>query len=136
MNVIICLDNKNGMLFNNRRQSQDRKVIEDIQKETTVSDLWVTPYSKALFKDSCMVSQRPWEKAGKKEYCFLEEVDPATIWDKIDYLIVYRWDRVYPADRICKINFSKLKLVSECEFSGHSHEKIKKEVYAAKRQKE
>ena len=30
MNLIVCVDNQNGMSFNNRRQSRDRAVIEKI----------------------------------------------------------------------------------------------------------
>ena len=30
MTVFICLDDKNGMLFNHRRQSRDKAVIEDM----------------------------------------------------------------------------------------------------------
>ena len=30
MNLIICVDNKNGIMFNGRRQSRDRAVCEDI----------------------------------------------------------------------------------------------------------
>ena len=33
MKIIACLDDNNGLLFNNRRQSRDRVVIEDILKE-------------------------------------------------------------------------------------------------------
>ena len=30
MKIIVCLDDNNGMLFNNRRQSRDKTVVEDI----------------------------------------------------------------------------------------------------------
>ena len=31
MTLYVCLDDRNGMLFNNRRQSRDRVVLEDIR---------------------------------------------------------------------------------------------------------
>ena len=34
MYVIACVDDRNGLLFNNRRQSRDAKVIEKIQELT------------------------------------------------------------------------------------------------------
>ena len=30
MTIIVCLDDKNGLSFNNRRQSRDKILIEDI----------------------------------------------------------------------------------------------------------
>ena len=30
MNLIVCLDDKNGMAFNGRRQSRDRLLTEDL----------------------------------------------------------------------------------------------------------
>ena len=32
MKVIVCVDDNNGMMFNNRRQSRDRILIEDVVK--------------------------------------------------------------------------------------------------------
>ena len=34
MKVIVCIDDNGGMLFNKRRQSRDRKVLEDISLMT------------------------------------------------------------------------------------------------------
>ena len=36
MNLIICVDNKNGIMFNGRRQSRDRAVCEEFFKEIGV----------------------------------------------------------------------------------------------------
>ena len=32
MNLIVCLEDKNGMMFNKRRLSQDKAIREDIYK--------------------------------------------------------------------------------------------------------
>lgn len=49
MKVIICIDDNQGMSFNNRRQSTDGKVIEDIADIT--KELWISPFSESLFKN-------------------------------------------------------------------------------------
>ena len=49
MKIIACLDDNNGLLFNNRRQSRDRVVIEDILKDCHNSKLWINNFSKSLF---------------------------------------------------------------------------------------
>ena len=44
MKIIACLDDNNGLLFNNRRQSRDRVVIEDILKDCHNSKLWINNF--------------------------------------------------------------------------------------------
>ena len=51
MEIIICLDNNKGMLFNNRRQSRDSKVLEDI-KNGLEDRLTIFPFSEKLIKGS------------------------------------------------------------------------------------
>ena len=46
---------------------------------------------------------------------------------KAKKVVVYRWDKVYPADY--KLPLRQYKLVSTLEFQGYSHDKIVKEVY-------
>ena len=50
MNLIICVDNKNGIMFNGRRQSRDRAVCEDILDMTGEHLLYTSEYSFALFE--------------------------------------------------------------------------------------
>ena len=52
MKVIVCVDDNNGMMFNNRRQSRDRILIEDVVKNVIGGNLLMAPYSEPLFKDS------------------------------------------------------------------------------------
>ena len=46
MNIIVCLDDNLGMLFNKRRQSKDRRVLEDIEKFT--NEVLISPFSENL----------------------------------------------------------------------------------------
>ena len=48
---IICLDQRNGMYFNERRQSRDRYVIRDIVRTTKDGVLHINSYSKELFNE-------------------------------------------------------------------------------------
>ena len=47
---IVCLDQKNGMYFNERRQSRDRYVIRDIVEMTKDAVLHINSYSVDLFE--------------------------------------------------------------------------------------
>ena len=49
MRLIVCLDDKNGMAFNHRRQSRDRIVTEKIEELAKGSVLRLSPYSAKLF---------------------------------------------------------------------------------------
>ena len=51
--------------------------------------------------------------------------------DKINILIIYKWNRIYPADLHFDINVNddSWKLIDFEEFNGSSHEKITREIY-------
>lgn len=135
MKVIVCVDDNNGMMFNNRRQSRDRVLIEDIVQNVVGGNLLMTPYSETLFKDSNIeaffLSEDILDDAAPEDYCFIENKPLLPYSDRIDELIIYRWNRTYPADMHLDVNPTALsmKLVSTTEFAGSSHEKITKELY-------
>ena len=41
MKIIVCVDNQNGMMFNHRRQSQDRVLRKRILELTGGEKLWM-----------------------------------------------------------------------------------------------
>ena len=49
--------------------------------------------------------------------------------EKLESLVLYRWNRRYPADVYFDLDLSQWRLVSRREFSGTSHDTITKEVY-------
>lgn len=132
MTVFVCLDGADGVLFHRRRQSRDAAVIWDICASVGSGRLLIGPYSEALFASaSCNVTvcEDPLAAAGQEDSSFLE-YPPATGWDKVTTLVVYRWNRAYPADAFFGQNYrSELQLTQTVDFSGTSHEIITKEVY-------
>ena len=133
MKVILCLDDNNGMVFNNRRQSRDEKVIEKILDITKKNRLWLNKYSYSLFEifnasnvnvDDLFLSETP-----MGEYCFVENSELSNYEKWIEEIIVFRWNRDYPYDKELDIDLSKWKLNNSLEFEGNSHKKITMEVY-------
>ncbi len=128
MHIILCLDKNNGMLFHNRRQSRDCKVIENIFAELPDQLLYIQPFSKTLFADYqelvCIT-----EMLTDSMTCFLEQPPPKTILDRANRLTIYRWDKVYPADQKLDMPLSYWLLQSIEMFPGKSHATITKEVY-------
>lgn len=133
MNVIVCLDDKNGMMFNRRRQSRDRAVCARIAALTAGSVLRMAPYSAELFgpeiPDAC-IGDDFLENAGLGEYCFVENAPLAPWVERIERLTVFRWNRVYPADVRLDLELPGAWHLARTEdFPGHSHDRITMEVY-------
>ena len=133
MTVIVCLDNANGMMFNHRRQSRDANVVKDILKTINGASLLIAPYSEPLFSQaecSVSVSDSFLIDAGAEDYCFVENTSVAEFKEKISKLVIYKWNRDYPADLHFDIDYANdYKLETTLDFVGTSHEKITKEVY-------
>ena len=127
MKLIICIDDNNGMMFNKRRQSKDSAVRADIAAEVGADTLWMNPYSAKQFEDTSELKIQVDENFLKKgDWCFAESAVGGVSPEQI---IVYKWNRVYPADVHFDLDLSGYKLERTAEFAGSSHEKITKEVY-------
>ena len=94
MIVISCIDDKNGVLFNHRRQSKDRILQEHILQLTGSGRLWMSPYSKKQFADTdlvhVMVDEAYLDKAGNDDYCFVEGDDLSLYREKIHTVILFK----------------------------------------------
>lgn len=135
MNVIVAIDDKCGMMFNKRRQSKDSELRIDLLEEAGMSKLWMNAYSYEQFIEevgtNVCVDEDFVEKAESGDYCFVENLSLQEYENRIEKLIVYKWNRVYPSDLKFDINLSSgnWQMVSKEEFVGSSHEKITKEVW-------
>lgn len=135
MKIIVCLDDRDGMLFNRRRQSKDSALREHLLKMTAGSRLWMNRYSAAQFSDAAdkfLVDEAFLEKAGQDDYCFVENADISAYAGSVSGVIIYRWNREYPADvRFPTELFANRWKRENCEnFPGNSHEQITQEVYS------
>ena len=130
MKVIICVDNEMGIAFNHRRQSRDRILIEDVIKMTEKA-LFCAPCSQTLLEahPHLIVSETPLDDAMEENYVFAEMLSLSAYAEKIDTLVLYRWNRTYPSDKTFDLDLSHFTLISSENFVGYSHEKITKEVY-------
>ncbi len=131
MNVIICLDDNNGMLFNNRRQSRDKILIDDIFRDLRGEKLFITPFSEKLmadYSDSISVCEDI-SVIGEDQWFFCENIDLTPFYNSIEKIVVYKWNRVYPADFSCTLDFSAFTLLGEFEFKGNSHPVINKKIF-------
>lgn len=133
MILITCVDKNNGMIFNNRRQSKDKILIEHVCKLIGNAKIWTNQFSKEIFEEqknsNIIVNDKFMSKIGQDDYCFIENISPKILENKISKIILYYWNRIYPADMYFDINLENWILESETEFSGSSHEKITQKIF-------
>lgn len=132
MNIIVCVDKDNGMLFNGRRQSQDRVLREKIIEVCSGSRLWMNTYSSLQFLEDydISVSENFLNEAAQGDFCFVEDAEiPST--DRIEKVVLFHWNRRYPADRYFTLNLrpNGFKRQKKEDFIGRSHPKITLEIY-------
>ena len=127
MTLYICLDDRNGLQFNKRRQSRDAVVLEDIRSHLT-GPLAIEPFSEKLIRQAEIPCVLLPEVA---EDLFLERVPTEEILAACGKVVIYRWNRHYPADMRWEPDLSErgFSLADTAEFPGKSHEKITREVY-------
>lgn len=125
MNLIVCIANNNGIMFNKRRVSKDALLIERLKGITKENKIYVSEYSKPLFDgfDNLVLSI---ENLTNNDFYFLEDEDYN---GNIDKIIIYKWNRDYPADKYFDIDLSSYELISTQYFQGSSHDLITEEIY-------
>ena len=130
MTLIVCLDEHGGMTYNGRRQSRDGAVLEDIKRMG--GRVFISPFSEKYFAGiDCTVCENPLDEAGEGDLCFVEEPGAFRYLDRIDRIIIYNWNEVYPVDETFDISplSEGFRLTGRTEFVGRAHEKITKEIY-------
>ena len=131
MNIIICVDDNMGMMFNNRRQSQDRALRERILEITKGKNLYMNGYSASQFNEgsNVIVDDNFLDKAQQGDFCFVENSDIRDYNSKIEKLIIYKWNRNYPSDFKFQLTLDNFSLESTFEFQGYSHKVITEEIW-------
>ncbi len=130
MKLILCADDRNGLSFGGKRQSRDRAVCDKIRSLTAEGRLWMNEYSAKLFSDPDEISVCPdcLKLAGENDWCFAENLDVTPYLPSVRMLVVFNWNRHYPADLYLTLP-EGLCCIRKEDFPGNSHEKITMEVY-------
>ena len=130
LTVFLCIDDKNGMAFNNRRQSRDSVVIERITEMSQRGILMMNEYSAKLFDGmNVEISESFLEQAGRGDFCFVEKNNISEYRDKVRKIVLFKWNKVYPSDMKFDFDFSDFSLKETFDFEGTSHDVITCEVW-------
>ena len=135
--MIVCaaVDDRMGMTFHDRRQSQDRLLRQRLLELSAGSRFWVNHNTAKQFEDTAaghlIVDDDFLEKAGEDDFCFVEDLPLETYQNRIKKIFLFHWNRAYPADTYFDIPLieDEWKLVSVLDFAGNSHKKITMEEW-------
>ena len=133
LTVILCTDERGGMIFNKRRVSRDKTLVTELMGGID-GRLYINEYSKALFgeySDRIVVCTDALSEAPDGAVCFIEFPPFKPYLADISRFIIYNWNRRYPFDACLDVEPESegFKLVSVTEFVGNAHEKITKEIF-------
>ena len=110
-----------------------RAVRADLLAEVGEACLWVSGATARQFpaeeQSRLCVDESFLEKAGPGEPCFVEDRSVAPFAGRVERVVLYRWDRAYPADLYWDLSLEGWTLARREEFPGFSHAIITKEVY-------
>ena len=135
MIIAVCIDDRNGMMFNKRRQSRDRIQQENLLTFCAGRPLWMSPYSAPLFDwtDAEIHTEDTFlENAPSGTVCFVENRSIRSVAERVEAVLLYRWNRAYPGDLYFDLDFSDFELEAVTEFTGTSHPAITRELYRKK----
>ena len=133
LTVAITVDERMGIAFNNRRQSRDKALIEDLCRSTK-KEIYVSPYSAPLFNDfndRIIIINDPIVNCPDDGFCFIELTDISSHIGDISELLIYNWNRHYPSDVKANIDVNAASFIisEQYEFIGSSHELITKSIF-------
>lgn len=134
MILAFCVDDQGGLAFNHRRQSRDRGLVADLLAAAGARPVFCLPYSVGLFDPGAVTVTNDSGAVPTDGILFLENTDPAAYIPQAEELILYRWNRLYPADLTLNGTPAQwgYQLQDTTDFAGTSHEKITRERYVKK----
>ena len=130
MILAACVDDRMGLSFGGRRLSKDAalraKLLALSGGQLRMSEYSARQFSEAVYSGADYLSG-----AQEGDWCFAENTDFENFAGCIGQIVLFRWNRHYPADVRWEPDLIQrgFTLKETGEFPGKSHEKITREVY-------
>ena len=114
-------------------ESRDAAVIKDVESLVGDGIVFISNFSEKLFEDSSesVISVSDPLESAKDDFAFVEDMALLPYAEKIDELVIYRWNRRYPFDFKLDIDPEKegMTLAQTVDIVGNSHAKITRETW-------
>lgn len=127
MIIAVCVENRMGLMFQNRRLSKDALLREKLL-ELSGGSLRMSVYSGKQFSGPVYAGTDYLTGAGDGQWCFVENDDYLSCQDRIEKIVLFKWNRDYPADLYFTFP-GEWRMIHTEDFPGNSHDKITMEVY-------
>lgn len=127
MILAVCVDDSLGLSFGGRRQSKDAALRRRLLAQSG-GRLRMSDYSARQFESDVYSGADYLSSAEKGDWCFAENTEYELYSEKIEQIVLFRWNRSYPADAFFRFPGTWAAVRSE-DFPGSSHETITMEVY-------
>lgn len=130
--VVVCVDKNGGQTRLGRRLASDRAVrsrIASLPQPVCVDEYTATQFTEDEDRSRLSVVSDP--AAIKEGTAFLERQD---IPDDADTILVFRWDKRYPADRYLAFRFRGWRKARKEDFPGDAHDKVTLETWVRKKE--
>lgn len=130
MRLIVVVSDNYGVAYNGRRQSRDAVLVKDMLEMIGTGSLYCDTYSEAVIPaaDNVIFGPDYLSEAGKDDYCFYEK-GPVCPDGSPEEIVLYHWNREYPADEFFEFDRDEYTKVSEFRFKGKSHDEITREIW-------
>jgi hypothetical protein len=126
--LIICVSKNGGISFNNRRQSRDEEVCKDIIALTD-GKLFASEYTAKMFDGIGDVQICDDCTTPADQYYFAEKKMPEADGQSVSEIVLYHWNREYPADCFFDMDLKDFRLKESVEFTGKSHDCVRREIW-------
>ena len=128
MIIAACVDEAMGLQFNHRRQSRDRALMEELLRMASGRLRMSEASGRLLPEGGAYLGADYLCAAQPGDWCFCEDCAYLEEADAIEAIVLFQWNRTYPADLWFQFP-GDWKMTQSREFAGSSHEKITVEVY-------
>lgn len=127
MILAVCVDNRMGLMFLGKRLSKDAHLRAKLLA-LSGGALRMSGYSAKQFDEPVYSGEDYLSGAEDGDWCFCENGDYAAFADRLEKIVLFKWNRDYPADLYFAFPGDWHRVSAE-DFPGKSHETITMEVY-------
>lgn len=130
--IALCVDKDNGRLFCGQRTSCDKEVrrrLLDMCEKLYLDSYSARQFSEDNCKEKLVIVDSP--ASVSDGFVFIEKED---IPDDADQIIVFNWNRKYPADKWLDFSFSGWHKTKKEDFEGYSHPKVTMHIWKREKQ--
>jgi hypothetical protein len=111
-------------------------VNADILRLSADGYLYMNAYTAKMFDaENIFLTENGIQEGHSPVYLFAENPDQIRA-EEVEKVILYHWNRSYPADQYFPLDLSTWTKTETVEFAGYSHEKITRETFGKQKRVE